>query len=112
MTSNLTPDSTASSTLAMLHLIPYLRWEREGQATFESQRGRLLDVLMWCIQHLQKQPSLDHILLGGQTVILEDAAAVRQDLVNVLIMNNNENRLEIGPWYVQVDDAFVSGESL
>ncbi|HRF96593.1 MAG TPA: hypothetical protein PLZ51_15405, partial [Aggregatilineales bacterium] len=48
----------------------------------------------------------------GQTVILEDIAAVRPDLVTLLVIYNAGGRLGIGPWYVLVDEAMVSGESL
>lgn len=113
-TKPLEPDKPAP--LATLHAVAYLRWEREWYETFETRRAKLLDT----IARLRNQMSTDGatkapmraFLLGGQTVILEDIAAVRPDLVTLLVIYNAGGRLGLGPWYVIVDEALVHGESL
>jgi mannosylglycerate hydrolase len=103
-------------TLATLHIIPYLAWQREGADTFETARATLLDILVDLLQRMETLTNIDHslshVLLGGQTVILEDMAAVRPDLLALVVINNARSRLLLGPWYVSVDETLVSGESL
>lgn len=99
-----------------LHLLSYLLWEREGVATFEITRAQLLDTITLLTKHLRTSvdavEQLKHVILGGQTVLIEDIAAVRSDLVALLAIYNAGGRFGIGPWYVQVDSRLVSGESL
>lgn len=99
-----------------LHLLSYLLWEREGVETFEVTRAQLLDTIMMLTEQLRTPTDaveqLKHVILGGQTVLIEDIAAVRSDLVALLTIYNAGGRFGIGPWYVQVDSLLVSGESL
>ncbi len=103
--------------LSVIYVIPHLRWEREWFDTFEISRAKLLETL----EQLNKQLSADrstgkhqtqYFLLAGQTVILEDISEIRPDLVATLVIFNAGGRLGIGPWYVNVDESLVSGESL
>jgi alpha-mannosidase len=99
-----------------LYLLSYLLWEREGIATFEVTRAHLLDTITTLIEHLKtsanEDEQLKHVILGGQTVLIEDIAAVRSDLLALLVIYNAGGRFGIGPWYIQVDSRLVSGESL
>ncbi|MBC8099789.1 MAG: hypothetical protein H7Y11_10130 [Armatimonadetes bacterium] len=105
---------TALMTLTALHIIPVLRWEREGDASFETGQARLLDVLSILTAQIRAEGggALRHLLLGGQSVLLEDIAALQPDLLSYLVVCNATNRVEIGPWYTQVDDTLVSAEAL
>ncbi len=112
-TKPLQPDKPAP--LATLHIVAYLRWEREWYETFETRRAKLLDI----IARLREQMTADGtntpmrtFLLGGQTVILEDIAAVRPDLLTLFSIYNAGGRVGLGPWYIAVDETLVSGESL
>ncbi|MDZ4671188.1 MAG: glycoside hydrolase family 38 C-terminal domain-containing protein [Phototrophicales bacterium] len=103
--------------LATIYVIPHLRWERESDETFELRRAKLLTTLARLNEQMGMVPDtgilpMRSFLLSGQTVILEDIAAVRPDLVTLLVIYNAGGRLGIGPWYVLVDEALVSGESL
>jgi alpha-mannosidase len=112
------PDVTPTPTtpLGTLHLLSYLLWEREGIATFEVTRADLLDTITTLFEQLQSSTDaveqLKHVILGGQTVLIEDIAAVRSDLIALLAIYNAGGRFGIGPWYIQVDNLLVSGESL
>lgn len=103
-------------TLGTLHLLSYLLWEREGVSTFETTRAQLLDTITLLIEQLRSSSDaveqLKHVILGGQTVLIEDIAAVRSDLIALMAIYNAGGRFGIGPWYVQVDSLLVSGESL
>ena len=61
-----------------LYLLSYLLWEREGAATFELTRAQLLDTITLLIEHLRTNADgleqVKHIILGGQTVLIEDIA--------------------------------------
>lgn len=110
-------DAPASSPgTARLHLVSHISWERERSSSFELSRARLLDVLARLAVHMQAgpqgAPALRHLLLAGQTIILDDIAAVRPSLSALLVIYNAGGRLGVGPWYVQVDETLVSGESL
>lgn len=102
--------------MAVLHVIAHLRWEREWFETFEMRQPRLLDHLARLLDQMggssESGHALRYFLLGGQTIILEDVAAVRPDLVSLIVIYNASGRLGLGPWYVQVDQSLVSGESL
>lgn len=99
-----------------LYLLSYLLWEREGVATYEITRAQMLDTIALLIEHLRTNADgvgqLKHVILGGQTVLIEDIAAVRSDLLALLVIYNAGGRFGIGPWYIQVDSRLVSGESL
>ncbi|HEX2620059.1 MAG TPA: glycosyl hydrolase-related protein [Phototrophicaceae bacterium] len=108
-----TTQEMAMLVLATLHVVPYLRLEREGEQTFEAQRAHLLDILNRIAGLLRADGGeLRHLLLGGQTVLLEDIAALRPEMLTFLIICNSARRIELGPWYIQVDNELVSGEAL
>ncbi len=101
---------------AQLFVISYLDWEREGASSFELQRARLLDQLskLTAMQETsegQSRPGT-YVLLGGQTIILSDIAAIHPNLLTMLVIFNASGKLGTGPWYVQTDPMLVSGESL
>ena len=84
---NMTADQ--SQPLATLHIISHIRWQREGHEPFVVSRAQLLDTLtrLLAICSPTTRPTrtpIKHFLLGGQTVILEDVAAVRPDLLALL----------------------------
>ncbi len=109
--------STSEPPLALLHVISYLEWEREGRESFDVRRARLLNTIVQLLEQIQSSDKreskpLKYIMLGGQTVILEDIATVRSDLLTLLVISNAGGKLGLGPWYVLVDQALVSGEAL
>jgi mannosylglycerate hydrolase len=107
---------TQHDALTRLHIISYLEWQREGELSFEVQRARILDILARLTAYMQRhdieKTGLRHFLAGSQTILLEDVAAVRADLLALLAIYNAGGRLSIGPWYVQPDVTLVSGEAL
>lgn len=102
--------------LSTLHIIGYLRWEREWYDSFEINRGRLLGQLVELLGKMSSAPNtgttLRFFMLGGQTVIMEDIASVRPDLLALMSIYNGSGRLGLGPWYVTVDQRLVDGEAL
>lgn len=102
--------------LSTLHIIGYLRWEREWHDTFEINRARLLAQLVELLGKMSSAPNtgstLRFFMLGGQTVIMEDVASVRPDLIALMTIYNGSGRLGLGPWYVHIDQRLIHGESL
>ena len=99
---------------AQLYIISHLAWEREGHRTFDAQRALLLDILTQLLEHMQAEGEarLEYFLLGGQTILLDDIAHVRPDLLTSLVIYNAGGRLGVGPWYVQMDGLLADGEVL
>lgn len=98
-----------------LYIVSYLHWEREGRIPYEVQRAHLLDTIAYLIDALQtsdQQPVFKYFLLGGQTIILEDIAAVYPNSLTLLVINNAGGRIGIGPWYIQSDHLLIGGESI
>lgn len=106
----------AAQEQAQLYVITHFDWQREGQNTFDEQRARLLDMLAQLVKTMPAREghnptALHHLLLSGQTVILDDIASLRANLLTSLVIYNAGDRLGLGPWYVQVDGMMTSGES-
>lgn len=99
--------------LAALYVVSHTHWDREWYESFETFRARLLDVVANLLESMDVHDKpVTYFLLDGQTVLLEDIAQIRPDIVPLLVIYNASGRLQIGPWYVQVDEALVSGEAL
>jgi mannosylglycerate hydrolase len=86
-------------------------WERDGLATFETSRARLLDALEEFSRRVYADAPL-RLLTGGETMLLDDVAELRPDLQTMLAVYNVGSRLTLGPWYVQPVTMLVSGEAL
>lgn len=107
----------ASQPHAKLHVITYLDWQREGSQTFDRQRAHLLDILSYLMQNMpaSSQPTQAvprQFLFSTQTVVLSDIAELRAKLLASLVIYNAGERLDIGPWYVEVDGLLTGGEAL
>jgi alpha-mannosidase len=101
-----------TETRAQLHIITYLDWQREGQYSFDTQRAALLDMLAQLLHDLENSNELKHVLLSGQSIILDDIANVGADLLKRLIEHSKTGKVSVGTNYVQLDGLVVDGESL
>ena len=96
-----------------LHLIAYLDWVREGVATFDAQRAELLNILAQLVETLSDDNNtIQHFLLGGQTILLSDIANVGESLLDAIAELNASGRVGIGAFYVQTDGLLSNGEAL
>lgn len=96
----------------IFHLIPHTHWDREWflpQAAFHARLIPLVDDL---IERLQADASFRSFLLDGQTVLIEDYLRARPEREGEIKTLVKTGRLQIGPWYVLVDEQIPSGESL
>jgi alpha-mannosidase len=67
-----------------------------------------MDVL---IDKLENESDYKSFHLDGQTIILEDYLQVRPELKERLIKLVKEEKLHIGPWYIQQDEFLTSSEA-
>ena len=91
-------------------LVTHTHWDREWYRTFQSFRARLVDAVDRVLDLCASDPGY-RFLLDGQSVALEDYAAIRPARVAELRARIAEGRIAIGPWYVQPDSLLPAGES-
>lgn len=95
-----------------LHVVSHTHWDREWYFHFEYFRFRMVELIDGLMEILDEDDSFEYFYLDGQTVLLEDYAAVRPTKVGELLRFIKEDRVQIGPWYTATDENLVSGESL
>jgi len=91
-------------------LVSHTHWDREWYRTFQAFRARLVDAVDRVLDLCAADPGY-RFLLDGQSIALEDYAAIRPARVAELRARIAEGRLAIGPWYVQPDSFLPGGES-
>ena len=94
------------------HLIPHTHWDREWYLPRAAFTARLVPALDDLLSLLETNPLYRSFLLDGQTVLVEDYLAVRPEREPALKALVQSGRIQLGPWYVLVDELIPSGESL
>ncbi|NJD01965.1 MAG: hypothetical protein FIA99_05075 [Ruminiclostridium sp.] len=91
-------------------VISHTHWDREWYMSFEKFRIRLVDLVDNLLEVLETYP--EYIFhLDAQTIVLEDYLEIRPYRKNALEKYIKEERLLVGPWYVQNDFYLTSGEA-
>jgi len=93
------------------HVVTHVHWDREWYRPFEGYRSRLLELVERVCNDLDVG-TLAAFHLDGQTITLDDVAAIRPDLAERAAAHARSGRLTIGPWHVLADNQLVSGENL
>jgi alpha-mannosidase len=91
-------------------LVTHTHWDREWYRTYQEFRARLVDAVDRVLELCAADPGY-RFLLDGQSIALEDYAAIRPGRVSELSMRVAEGRIAIGPWYVQPDSLLPAGEA-
>jgi hypothetical protein len=91
-------------------LVTHTHWDREWYRTYQEFRARLVDAVDRVLDLCAQDPGY-RFLLDGQSIALEDYAAIRPARVAELRARVAEGRIAIGPWYVQPDSLLPAGES-
>jgi alpha-mannosidase len=91
-------------------LVTHTHWDREWYRTYQEFRARLVDAVDRVLDLCAADPGY-RFLLDGQSIALEDYAAIRPGRVAELRARIAEGRIAIGPWYVQPDSLLPAGES-
>lgn len=120
------PPDVGQAELARIYALRTLRWEREGSESLETRRARLLDVLAQSLPKIDRSVrraattpdgtvengSAARWIFGGQWILLDDVQDIRPDLHDMIWQAVHQEMVEVGVWYVFVDESLVSGESL
>ena len=77
-------------------LVTHTHWDREWYRTYQQFRARLVDAVDRVLDLCAADPGY-RFLLDGQTIALEDYAAIRPGRVAELRARIAEGRIEIGP---------------
>jgi hypothetical protein len=93
-------------------IVPHTHWDREWTQPFEVVRLDLVDLLDDVIGVLESDDAFTAFLLDGQTAPIDDYLEVRPEAEARIRQLVGSGRLEIGPWYVPMDEFLVSGETV
>ena len=91
-------------------VVSHTHWDREWYQTYGEFRVDMDRVVRAVLADLE-EGRLDHFVLDGQAILLEDYLSARpedRDRVRSLVA---EGKLAIGPWYILPDEFLVSGEA-
>jgi len=100
-----------AQTKTTVHFIAHTHWDREWYLTFEQFRLKLVDLIDNLLELLDQDPAFTCFHLDGQTIVLDDYAAIRPERVDELEQYIRQGRIIIGPWYEQNDLFLTSAES-
>jgi alpha-mannosidase len=92
-------------------VVPHTHWDREWAESFQAYRVRLVELLDRVLAELEADPGF-HFLLDGQMAVVDDYLEVRPEAADRLKALVAQGQLEIGPWYVLMDEFLVSGETI
>jgi alpha-mannosidase len=95
-----------------LVIVPHTHWDREWYMPFERFRKRLVQMVDHLLEVLENDRKFTCFELDGQTIVLDDYLAIRPENRRRLEKLIRQERILVGPWYVQPDEFLVSGESL
>jgi alpha-mannosidase len=91
-------------------VVSHTHWDREWYQTLAEFRVDMDRAFRAVLEELEAG-RLDHFVLDGQAILLEDYVAARPadgDRIRRLVA---EGRLAVGPWYILPDEFLVSGEA-
>jgi alpha-mannosidase len=99
-------------TTPRIFVVPHTHWDREWYQPFEGFLERLVDMIDKLLDILDRDPGFRHFHLDGQSAMIDDYLTVRPGRAVDLERHVREGRLSVGPWFTQMDEFLVSGESL
>ena len=96
---------------AVAYVVSHTHWDREWYLPYHRFRVSLVRVIGQVLDALENDPSFNHFLLDGQSVLLEDYLQVCPDDRPRIARLVEQGALAIGPWYVLPDEFLVSAEA-
>src|SRR5438093_2043239 len=91
-------------------LVPHTHWDREWYEPFEVFLERLVAMMDGLLDLLEA--GFPHFHLDGQVAMIDDYLDVRPEQEPRVRALVEAGKLSAGPWYTQMDEFLVSGESL
>lgn len=95
-----------------IHYLHHTHWDREWYRSQGAFRVRLVSTMDLLLKTLDEQEKLKYFILDGQCKIIEDYLQVKPNQFNLIKKLVQENKLIIGPWFIQPDMFLVASESL
>ncbi len=92
-------------------LVPHTHWDREWYQPFPEFLERLVGMMDHLIEVLDRDERFAHFHLDGQVAMIDDYLDVRPDREADIRRLAAAGRFSVGPWYTQMDEFLVSGES-
>jgi len=96
----------------LVAVVPHTHWDREWYEPFQTFRLKLVDLLDGLLDLMESDPSYARFLLDGQMAVVDDYLEVRPAAEGRLRDLAATGRLEMGPWYILMDEFLVSGETI
>ncbi len=93
-------------------IVPHTHWDREWYLPFQRFRLKLVDTIDSLLEIMESDQRYSHFLLDGQIAMIDDYLEVRPENTERIKSLAKKGRLDIGPWYVLVDEFLISGETL
>jgi hypothetical protein len=103
------PDRTGARRIAV---VPHTHWDREWYDPYQTFRMRLVSMVDDLLDLLEGDPSFRTFLLDGQLAVVDDYLEIRPENEGRLRALAAAGRLTVGPWYVQMDEFLISGETI
>ena len=94
-----------------VHIVPHSHWDREWYLPFEKHRYRLVKLMDSIIEKMEKDPDYKYYHLDGQMIVIEDYLKIKPYMFERLKKLINDNRIQVGPWYVLQDEYLISDEA-
>ncbi|HEV3213162.1 MAG TPA: hypothetical protein VGZ03_07200 [Acidimicrobiales bacterium] len=95
-----------------VHVVPHTHWDREWYEPFQTFRLRLVELLDGLLDLMEADPTYERFLLDGQMAVVDDYLEIRPEHEARLRRLAASGRLEVGPWYILMDEFLVSGETI
>jgi alpha-mannosidase len=90
-------------------VVPHTHWDREWYEPFDVFLERLVEMMDGLLELLDD--GFPHFHLDGQAALLDDYLEVRPEQEPRIRRLVQAGKLSVGPWYTQMDEFLVSGES-
>ncbi len=93
-------------------VVPHTHWDREWYEPFQVFRLKLVRMVDELLDQLEQDSSYSHFLLDGQLAVIDDYLEIRPENEGRLRALAATGRLDLGPWYILMDEFLVSGETI
>jgi alpha-mannosidase len=103
-------ERTTGAAPRVAFLVSHTHWDREWYQTYGEFRVDMDRVVRAVLTDLE-EARLDHFVLDGQAILLEDYLSTRPEDRERLRALVSDGKLAIGPWYILPDEFLVSGEA-